>query len=335
MLSFVAAGAITVSLGVVQATPSGAGAKLPTATTASIPAGISKIKHVVVLMQENRSYDSYFGALHSEGQPASPAEPTTGNPDPLTPGATVRAVPSDERMHRCRPRPFVERDASRVERRKDGRLHRRERGPGGSQRLPRDGRLQQARSCPTATSIAQQVLDHDPLLRAVLSQTFPNRIYLLTGTSFGTSATTSPRTGDYTQKTIFQLLDRRCREGQMEIYLARPSRSTSSSATSRSTQTTREDGAKDSDAAPATLPQTSPTSLRESRSRVKPRTTSTRRPTSRWDRRSPTRSMQALVNGPTGRHGDHPHLRRARRLLRPRGAAARGGRQHPADAPAR
>ena len=89
LLSFVAAGAITVSLGVVQATPSGAGAKLPTATTsASVPAGISKIKHVVVLMQENRSYDSYFGALHSEGQPASTgrtdnrATPTRSHPAP-------------------------------------------------------------------------------------------------------------------------------------------------------------------------------------------------------------------------------------------------------------
>ncbi|MBV8950514.1 MAG: hypothetical protein JOZ99_06550, partial [Actinobacteria bacterium] len=47
------------------------------------PRGIAKISHVVVLMQENRSYDSYFGQLHFEGQPQSSREPDVGNPDPL------------------------------------------------------------------------------------------------------------------------------------------------------------------------------------------------------------------------------------------------------------
>src|ERR1700736_4827205 len=36
-------------------------------------------QHIVVLRQENRSYDNYCGALHGQGQPASEAEPTTGN----------------------------------------------------------------------------------------------------------------------------------------------------------------------------------------------------------------------------------------------------------------
>src|SRR5216684_367982 len=33
------------------------------------------INHVVVLMQENRSFDHYFGRLHFEGQPRAEAEP--------------------------------------------------------------------------------------------------------------------------------------------------------------------------------------------------------------------------------------------------------------------
>src|SRR5437588_8624930 len=41
------------------------------------------IQHVVVLMQENRSFDSYLGRLHFEGQPAStPLSLSRHNPGP-------------------------------------------------------------------------------------------------------------------------------------------------------------------------------------------------------------------------------------------------------------
>src|SRR5690348_15007589 len=59
---------------------SAAGASSP---AAAAPVGIQKIEHVVVLMQENRSYDSYFGRLHYQGQPDSTIEPLGGNPNPL------------------------------------------------------------------------------------------------------------------------------------------------------------------------------------------------------------------------------------------------------------
>ena len=39
------------------------------------------IQHIVVLMQENRSFDHYFGQLHYQGQPDALAEP----PTPLIP----------------------------------------------------------------------------------------------------------------------------------------------------------------------------------------------------------------------------------------------------------
>ena len=80
-VSLVAAGAVAVSVGVVQAVPSGAGATLPP--------GVTKIQHVVVLMQENRSYDSYYARLHYEGQPASSVEPLGGNPNPNAIGVLV------------------------------------------------------------------------------------------------------------------------------------------------------------------------------------------------------------------------------------------------------
>ena len=50
---------------------------------------IQRLQHIVVLMQENRSYDEYFGALHRMGQKASEAEPTAGNPSPVDPASKI------------------------------------------------------------------------------------------------------------------------------------------------------------------------------------------------------------------------------------------------------
>jgi len=47
--------------------------------------GIHKIEHVVVIMQENRSFDSYFGTFPgADGIPASDGQPTVCSPNPKT-----------------------------------------------------------------------------------------------------------------------------------------------------------------------------------------------------------------------------------------------------------
>jgi phospholipase C len=60
----------------------------PTSTsTSSVPApgNIHKIKHVIVIMQENRSFDSYFGAYPgADGIPMSGGVPQLCSPDPVT-----------------------------------------------------------------------------------------------------------------------------------------------------------------------------------------------------------------------------------------------------------
>jgi phospholipase C len=49
------------------------------------PAGIHKIKHVVILMQENRSFDSYFGTFPgADGIPMRKGVPAVCVPDPAT-----------------------------------------------------------------------------------------------------------------------------------------------------------------------------------------------------------------------------------------------------------
>jgi phospholipase C len=57
-----------------------------TARRGSGPVGIHKIKHVVVIMQENRSFDSYFGTYPgADGIPMdADGNPTVCNPDPKT-----------------------------------------------------------------------------------------------------------------------------------------------------------------------------------------------------------------------------------------------------------
>src|SRR5437764_1037728 len=47
--------------------------------------GIHKIQHVVIIMQENRSFDSYFGTYPgADGIPMKNGVPTVCNPDPKT-----------------------------------------------------------------------------------------------------------------------------------------------------------------------------------------------------------------------------------------------------------
>src|SRR5437899_1418707 len=48
-----------------------------------LAAGIHKIKHVIIVMQENRSFDSYFGTYPgADGIPMSHGSPSTCLPDP-------------------------------------------------------------------------------------------------------------------------------------------------------------------------------------------------------------------------------------------------------------
>ena len=47
--------------------------------------GIRKIQHVIIIMQENRSFDSYFGVYPgADGIPMKGGKPTVCSPDPIT-----------------------------------------------------------------------------------------------------------------------------------------------------------------------------------------------------------------------------------------------------------
>ncbi len=73
-----------------SATVTGTPTETPTAEASSTPAGVdhaglSKIKHIIFIMQENRSFDTYFGTFPgADGYPMSNGQITVCVPDSLT-----------------------------------------------------------------------------------------------------------------------------------------------------------------------------------------------------------------------------------------------------------
>jgi phospholipase C len=87
------------------------GSQTDPARTTAIPAGIHKIKHVIIVMQENRSFDSYFGTypgadgipVNKHGQPAvCVPDPGSGCTRPYHDTADVNAdVPHSQGVARA------------------------------------------------------------------------------------------------------------------------------------------------------------------------------------------------------------------------------------------
>jgi phospholipase C len=87
---------VTLAAAILAGCTTGPAAPNPTARTSSataaasaagIEAGIGKIKHVVIIMQENRSFDSFFGTYPgADGIPARNGQFTVCVPDPRTKG---------------------------------------------------------------------------------------------------------------------------------------------------------------------------------------------------------------------------------------------------------
>ena len=51
-------------------------------SVAAAPQGIHKIQHIIIIMQENRSFDSYFGTFPgADGLPTKDGALTVCNPD--------------------------------------------------------------------------------------------------------------------------------------------------------------------------------------------------------------------------------------------------------------
>jgi phospholipase C len=181
-------------------------APAPTASAASPLT--THIQHVVVLMQENRSFDTYFGKLHSEGQPKVEAEPANAsNPNPLDP-----AGPPITAFHKADYCEVADLDhswngahAEYDNGKMDGftAANAVSADPTGSRTMGYYDR----QDLPFYYSLYSTFATNDRYFSSLLSQTFPNRFYLLAGTSFGHIRNDLPPADGFTQPTIFNLLD--------------------------------------------------------------------------------------------------------------------------------
>ena len=96
-LSYLAVGACTCVLAACSASTGPPGAQQPPSATAATAAeGIHKIAHVVVIMQENRSFDTYFGTYPgADGIPMQNGQPTVCLPSGSGGCATPFHDPAD------------------------------------------------------------------------------------------------------------------------------------------------------------------------------------------------------------------------------------------------
>ena len=182
---------------------------VPAFGTGGSPAGATAIpiNHIVVLMQENRSFDSYLGRLHFQGQPrSSPLRLSRHNPNPQ--GGKPIYVFHKKRY--C--------EAADLDHSWNGTHHEYDHGkmdgftkanvnandPTGSRTMG----YYTKKDLPFYYWLYKTFAMGDRYFASVLSQTFPNRFYFLAGTSFGHIANDYPTSPtQFSQKTIFEELD--------------------------------------------------------------------------------------------------------------------------------
>ena len=170
-----------------------------TSAGAAAPVGIAKINHIVVMMQENRSYDSYFARLHYQGQPASEVEPLTGNPDPNG-GATIHPF---LKTALCETADLNHSWNGTHQEWNGGHMNgfTAANGSGSANADPADPSGSRTMgyyatgTLPFYYGIANQFAIADRYFASTLTQTFPNRFYLYAGTSFGHIRNDAPSPG--------------------------------------------------------------------------------------------------------------------------------------------
>jgi len=157
------------------------------------------IDHIVVLMQENHSFDNYFGRLPAFGHGDVDGLPAgASNPD-----ANGTAVPAFHQDRYCTADTDHSWTGSHLEfnsGKNDGFVIRN--NPDGARAI---GYYDQS-DLPLYYALAQSFAIGDRYFCSVLGPTFPNRMHLLAGTSFGHIRNDLNPTG-FVQPTIFDTLN--------------------------------------------------------------------------------------------------------------------------------
>ena len=175
--------------------------------------GLSNLKHIIFFVQENRSFDDYFGMLgqyrvsqnlpnNVDGIDLNAALPNTQgqlvHPYHYNTVCTENLSPSWNESHNIvdggKMDNFLKTVAKSVPSSID---------PTGTRAM---GFYDQT-DLPSYYDAATRFATSDRFFSPILANTVPNRIYLFTATSFGNTPPPSPPPGGFTQKTIFELLD--------------------------------------------------------------------------------------------------------------------------------
>jgi phospholipase C len=179
----------------------------PVAAAAARPPAASRIQHVVILMQENRSFDDYFGRLHFEGRPATaPEPPGANNPNPTNPeGSPIRAFHQAAYcevadLNHSWTGVHQEIDGGRMDGFTAANVDPAD--PTGSRSMG----YYDARDLPFYYGLYSTFAIGDRYFASVPGPTYPNREYLLAATSFGHIQNDLPSTG-LTGPSIFKELD--------------------------------------------------------------------------------------------------------------------------------
>jgi phospholipase C len=172
------------------------------ARAAGRPDAANPVEHVLVIMQENHSFDNYFGALSSPrhyGKEVDGIRRGLSNPD-----NGFGSIPVFKQKELCVKDPShswndMHRDWDGG--RNDGFVNTGKNGP-------RVMGYYDETDLPFYYALADQFAISDRHFASVMTQTFPNRFYLLAATSFGQVKNLDPVSkSSYAQKTIFDLLD--------------------------------------------------------------------------------------------------------------------------------
>ena len=174
------------------------------------------VQHIIVMMQENRSYDHYFGKLRKKsGPPRGTSNPDPLGGDPIKPFHTKRYCEVADLDHSW------------------SGTHR-ERNGGAMDGFTAENAVTEdphgframgfytKRDIPYYYKLYKKFAMSDRFFCSVLSQTFPNRYYLLAGTSFGEIRNNIPNLAgpDYTNRTIFNLMDEASPPVSWKIYFS-------------------------------------------------------------------------------------------------------------------
>jgi phospholipase C len=160
------------------------------------------VQHIVVLMQENRSYDQYFRALSGKSRPASKKSPTPTNPNPLDPSAKIAAF---HQGANCEVADLNHSWTGTHAEINNGRMD----GFAAQNASPADTTGSRAlgqydsTDLPYYYGLANTFGIGDRYFASVPGPTYPNRLYEMAGTSFGHIQNDFPPEGGWTQPTIF------------------------------------------------------------------------------------------------------------------------------------